>query len=162
MSIQIQPDGLAIFDHLTAELPSLLERLLEAPAVPASAHGKPPAIAAIYLFSKDDHPIYVGQTRNLRRRLGEHTNPLAKNNKASFAFNLAKEVAKDAGVDIARYRAQLEADEEFAGHFTAAKSRVSEMDVRFLGLEDPITRSVLEIYASLTLDTMVFNKFETH
>jgi len=66
------------------------------------------------------------------------------------------------GVDIARYRAQLETDEEFADHFAAAKSRVSGMDVRFLGLEDPITRSVLEIYASLALDTLVFNKFETH
>jgi hypothetical protein len=66
------------------------------------------------------------------------------------------------GVNIARFRAQLEADEEFAAHFTAAKLRVSEMDVRFLRLEDPIARSVLEIYASLALDTMVFNKFETH
>lgn len=77
------------------------------------------------------------------------------------AFLLAKDKAEKAGVDTAQYRAQLEADQQFAGHFKAAKLRVSEMDVRFIELAGPIERSVFEIYASLALDTLVFNSFET-
>jgi hypothetical protein len=94
--------------------------------------------------------------------LKNHTNPLGKNNQATFAFLVAREEAEKAGVDTAQFRAQLEADRQFAGHFKAAKLRVSEMDVRFIELAGPIERSVFEIYAALALDTLVFNSFETH
>jgi hypothetical protein len=48
---------------------------------------------------------------------------------------------------VERFRAPLEAD-EFAAHFCAAKLRVADMDVRFIGLKDPIERSVFAIYAA--------------
>ncbi|HEY5053455.1 MAG TPA: GIY-YIG nuclease family protein [Solirubrobacterales bacterium] len=162
MSVQIHQPGIDLFDHVVTDLPLLLERLLAAPAAPVAAHSAIPNAPAIYLFSELDHAIYVGQTRVLRERLDNHTNPLGKNNKASFAFNVAKEEAARAGVDTARFRAQLEADQEFASHFQTAKLRVSEMDVRYIELADPIERSVFEIYAALALDTLVFNSFETH
>jgi hypothetical protein len=57
MSTQIHPDGVAVFDHLTAELPGLLDRLLAEPAAPASGHEEIPESAAIYLFSELDRPI---------------------------------------------------------------------------------------------------------
>ncbi len=162
MSVQIHQPGINVFDHLAAELPQLLGRLLAAPAVPVADHPAIPDAAGIYLFSELDHAIYVGQTRKLKQRLRNHTNPLGKNNQATFAFLLAKDEAEKAGVDTAQYRAQLEADRKFAAHFNAAKLRVSEMDVRFIELAGPIERSVFEIYASLALDTLVFNSFETH
>lgn len=162
MSIQIHQPGIDVFDHLTTELPQLLGRLLAAPAAPVAAHPAIPNTAGIYLFSELDHAIYVGQTRKLKQRLRNHTNPLGKNNQATFAFLLAKDEAENAGVNTAQYRAQLEADLQFAGHFKAAKLRVSEMDVRFIELAGPIERSIFEIYASLALDTLVFNSFETH
>lgn len=162
MSVQIHQPGIDVFDHLAVELPQLLGRLLAAPAAPVAIHPAVPDTAGIYLFSELDHAIYVGQTRKLKQRLRNHTNPLGKNNQATFAFLLAKDEAERAGVDTARYRAQLEADQQFAAHFKAAKLRVSEMDVRFIELAGPIERSVFEIYASLALDTLVFNSFETH
>jgi GIY-YIG catalytic domain len=162
VSIQIHQPGVDVFDHLTAELPQLLGCLLAAPAAPVDAHPAIPSTAGIYLFSELDHAIYVGQTRKLKQRLRNHTNPLGRNNQATFAFLLAKDEAEKAGVNTVQYRAQLEADQQFAGHFKAAKLRVSEMDVRFIELAGPIERSVFEIYASLALDTLVFNSFETH
>lgn len=162
MSLRIHQPGIDVFDHLVAELPHLLDRLLAAPAAPVAEHTVIPDAAGIYLFSELDHAIYIGQTRKLKQRLRNHTNPLAKNNKATFAFLLAKDQAEQAGVDINQFRAQLEVDQEFVGHFKDAKLRVSEMDVRFIELAGPIERSVLEIYASLALDTLVFNSFETH
>jgi hypothetical protein len=154
--------GLQVFESLVTELPNLLDRLLVAPAAKVADHDPIPEVAGIYLFSELDHAIYVGQTRKLRQRLRNHTNPLGKNNQATFAFLVAKDEAARAGVDTDLFRAQLEADRKFAGHFKAAKLRVSEMDVRFIELAGPIERSVFEIYASLALDTLVFNSFETH
>ena len=140
----------------------MLDRLLTAPAAPVADHSTIPEAPGIYLFSELDHAIYVGQTRKLRQRLKNHTNPLGKNNQATFAFLVAKGEAEKSGVDVGQFRTKLEADQQFAGHFQAAKLRVSEMDVRFVKLAGPIERSVFEIYASLTLDTLLFNSFETH
>ena len=154
--------GIQVFESLVDQLPDLLDRLLAAPAAKVADHAPIPEAAGIYLFSELDHAIYVGQTRKLRQRLRNHTNPLGKNNQATFAFLLAKDEAAKAGVDIGLFRAQLEADRQFVEHFDAAKVRVSEMDVRFIELAGPIERSVFEIYASLALDTLVFNSFETH
>jgi len=162
MSLNIHQPGVEIFDHLVAELPQLLDQLLEAPAAKVGEHPPIPEAPGIYLFSELDQAIYVGQTRKLRQRLRNHTNPLGKNNSATFAFLVAKTEAEKAGVDIGQYREQLEADQEFADHFLTAKLRVSEMDVRFIELPGPIERSVFEIYAAMALDTRVFNSFETH
>lgn len=162
MSVVVHQPGIEVFDHLAAELPQLLEQLLTAPAAPVGEHLQIPNAPGIYLFSEFDHAIYVGQTRKLRQRLKNHTNPLGKNNQATFAFLLAKAEAEKAGLEIAQFRAQLEADRQFAEHFQAAKLRVSKMDVRFIELAGPIERTVFEVFASLALDTLVFNSFETH
>lgn len=106
--------GIDIFDHLVADLPQLLARLITAPPAPVAEHEQIPNVPGIYLFSELDHAIYVGQTRILRDRLGNHTNPLGKNHQATFAFNVAKDEAAKAGIDTAKFRAQLEADQEFA------------------------------------------------
>lgn len=162
MSVQVHQPGIEVFAHLYSDLPQLLDRLLAASAAPVGDHPQIPLAPGVYLFSELDHAIYVGQTRKLRNRLKNHTNPLGKNNQATFAFLLAKAEAEKAGVDTKQFRAQLEADQQFARHFQLAKLRVSEMDVRFIELAGPIERSVFEIYASLALDTLLFNSFETH
>lgn len=162
MAIAIHRPGIQVFEHLATDLPRLLDDLLAAPAAKVGRHPQIPEAAGIYLFSELDHAIYVGQTRKLRQRLRNHTNPLGKNNQATFAFLIAKADAGKAGVDVNMFREQLEANEDFLSHFEAAKLRVSEMDVRWINLADPIERSVFEIYAALALDTLVFNSFETH
>jgi hypothetical protein len=162
LAIDIHQSGVEIFDRVAADLPRLLDLLLAAEAAPVAQHEVIPNTPGVYLFSEQSKPIYVGQTRKLRERLGNHTNPLGKNNQATFAFLVAKAEARNAGVDIMQFRAQLEADQQFAEHFQAAKLRVSEMDVRFTEIPGPIDRSLFEIYAALALDTLVFNSFETH
>lgn len=140
----------------------LLAELLSAPAARTADHPEVPKSPGIYLFSKDGKALYVGQTRNLRARLRNHTNPLSRENQASFAFLVAKAEAVKAGVDVGRTRKILEADEAFAEHFREAKLGVAEMDVRFIELEGAIERTLFEVYASLALDTLLYNSFETH
>lgn len=104
----------------------------------------------------------VGQSRKLRSRLKNHTRLGSKNNEATFAFLVAKTDAEQAGVDTKRYREVLEQDKDFISHFDGAKSRVAEMQVRYLLLDGPSERSLFEIYAAMALDTLVYNSFETH
>ena len=46
--------------------------------------------------------------------------------------------------------------------FTEAKERVSKMSVRVIPIDDPITQTLFEVYASMALDTMEYNYFDTH
>lgn len=121
-----------------------------------------PGTPGIYLFGDDDGPVYVGQTRNLRTRLRQHTSPQSKQNQASFAFNLAKRDANLADVPVTATRVALQIEERFAAHFAAAKAQVAEMRVQWIELEDPIERTLFEMYAALALVTTEFNSFETH
>lgn len=139
----------------------LLAQLLAAPVARRDEHGPIPEVPGIYLFS-DDKPVYVGQTRNLRTRLRNHTTAKATENQASFAFLIGKVEAELAGIDLKRTRKVLEADPHFAEHFRQAKARVAKMNVRWIELDDPIERTLFEIYAALALDTVAFNSFETH
>jgi len=80
---------------------------------------------------------------------------------ATFAFRLAMEDAKRAGLNIKRRRAELEVDPEFRSFFSDAKHRVSNMTVQYVEVDDPIEQSLLEVYAAESLATP-YNSFETH
>jgi hypothetical protein len=59
-------------------------------------------------------------------------------------------------------RITIEADTEFATYFRLAREEIAKMDVQYIQLDDPIERTLFEIYAALTLATDEFNSFETH
>ena len=155
-------DGLARWRAFAEELPRLLDALWNAPSYPRLKHPAVPRTAGLYVFVENGRPMYVGQTRNLGRRLGEHCRAASRENQASFAFNLARESAKLAGVAMVGYRKALAADPAFAEHFKAAKVRVATMEVRFIELDNPELRTVFEVYGSLALGTEAYNSFETH
>lgn len=154
--------GQALFHKMVDELPALLDRLSSAPAKTVGDHTDIPEKAGIYLFSEGVTPIYIGQTRNLRARLRQHTSSSSRENQASLAWRIALAEAKDAGHAVSGTRKELEADELFATHFRSAKERVAAMDVRFIELDDPVIRTVFEIYAARALGTDEFNSWETH
>lgn len=154
--------GQALFHAMVDDLPKLLEQLASAPAKTATAHNGIPEKPGSYRFREGVNPIYVGQTRNLRLRLRQHTSPSSREYQAALAWRIALREAAEAGHPVAGTRKDLEADAEFAEHFRAAKKRVSEMDVQFIELDDPVTRTVFEVYAARALGTDEFNSWETH
>lgn len=164
-SQRVLKDGLAAFGALVDGLRPLLDRLIAAPACPRLEHGRGrvPKRPGVYLFSEPDgRPLYVGQSRNLNLRLGQHCQPGSGLDKASFAFNLAKREASAAGVLPEGFRAEVERHEDFAAHFDAAKERVAAMPVQFTLATNPHLRKVFEVYATVVLDTHEFNRHETH
>ncbi len=154
--------GQAVFDGLVETLPELLDALTAAPVATVSAHSEIPAAPGIYLFSEEVNPIYVGNTRNLRNRLRQHTSMTSRENQAALAWRIAVSEAADAGHPVAGTRKNLEADPEFAEHFTKAKERVAAMAVQFVVIDDPVSRTIFEVYAAQVLGTDEFNEWETH
>lgn len=162
MSTTPPDDGRATFAAAVDQMEPLLVALQHAPRYPLLSHPEVPKVPGIYLFSEGGVPIYVGQSRNLRNRLKQHTGDKSTHFSASFAYNIAKGQAATAGMNTKRTRAQLSNDPEFAALFTATRVRVREMDVQFIEVDDPIVRTMFEMYVAVILDTAEFNSFETH
>ena len=148
-------------DELWSHMRGLLANLRDAPRAP-HAPGAVPSVPGIYLFSDRGRYRYVGQTRNLRERLGQHTRPSGTHYSATLAFLLAVERAKEKGLKVdGRLRAVIQHDPEFVPYFARAKADVASWDVQFIRVEDPLIRTVFEVYVHIELATDL-NSFETH
>ena len=117
----------------------------------------------IYAFYHEGRAVYVGRTRNLRRRLSEHGRVGSSHYSASFAFLRARHAAEAAGhtASLAGLtRPDLAQHEVFGPLFVAEKSIVAGMTLRWVAVPDAVTQALLEVYAALELGTP-FNSFET-
>ncbi|MDO9410082.1 hypothetical protein [Patulibacter sp.] len=162
MTATFSDGGQASFAEAVAQMEPLLVDLQAAPAFPFLSHPEVPRARGIYLFSEHGAPAYVGQTRNLRSRLRQQTGEKSTHFSASFAYRIAEADAAASGMDVKRTRAALSSDPAFAELFTATRSRVHDMDVQFIEVDDPIVRTMFEMYVALTLNTVEYNSFETH
>jgi predicted GIY-YIG superfamily endonuclease len=151
------------FKQYVESLDPSFERLMGMSPVKMSAIPKRLPDKCVYLFSEGDQTLYVGRTRRLRQRLRQHSNAGAKHNQAVFAFRLARETTGrlTAAYSVVGSRAALSADASFAEAFARAKSRVRNMDLRFVEESDPLRQALLEIYVSVVLGTK-YNDFDTH
>jgi len=152
------------FSEVIESLHTSYERLI---ALAPSSEGKLPRnmpLSGVYLFSENGKPLYVGRSRNMRRRYGLHTRPSAQHNQASFAFLLARE---SLGMTCASYkpgktsRVGLSENSDFVREFKQAKSRIRSMDYRFVEETEATRQALLEIYCSVSLGTP-YNDFCTH
>lgn len=152
----------ANFQTIIDTLPSLLDRLKKSPALLRDELQNIPQ-KGIYVFYEKGKPIYVGRSKSMKNRLKQHMmQKSAGHNSASFAFNIAKRDAHKKGVNIRKWRAELEKNEIFKQLFSQAKERVSHMRVRCVAISDPNMQAIFEIYASLALKTTKYNTFDTH
>jgi hypothetical protein len=147
-----------------AKLDVVLNNLLEAPKRPRADHDVIPQQPGLYLFSDaTGKPIYVGQSRNIRGRLGDHCRPSSPETAASFAFNIAKREAAGRSIEIAgSHRRALSQRKDFKELFDDAKAQVALMPVQFVVEPHADLRTVFEVYATYALGTQAYNTFETH
>jgi hypothetical protein len=149
--------------EIQEQMTGLLDALLACEAHSRDTRPAAPKLAGVYLFTGAGVHRYVGRTRNFNRRFGEHVAPKSRQNKAAFAFNIAKSAAAADGFDISGSRESVEARPGFEPYFRAAKSRVRQMDFRFVEINDPAVSTIFEVYASVALHTEgEYNLFETH
>jgi hypothetical protein len=149
----VRSAGVAAFDDLVGRLEPLLEELWAAPAAPRFEHAKIPAAPGVYLFTRNDQPVNVGQAPDLRRRLADQCRPSSGHTKATLAFEIAKRAADREGVAVDGPPARLATSDDFAPYFVRAKEAVAELPVRFVEVESRELRALFEVYGSLALGT---------
>ena len=154
----------ASFSGYVSGLPTLLAKLQAcAPATRADISKQiPKNTPGIYAFYHDGQPVYVGRTRDLRRRLGEHGRVGSSHYSASFAFLRARRAAEAAGYVLAgKSRKTLSGEADgFQPFFAAEKTTVAGMTLRWVVVPEAVTQALLEVYAAPELGTP-FNSFET-
>jgi len=139
------------------------ERLVSMSPVSISTIPREVGECGIYLFSEGDLHLYVGRTRKFRQRMRNHSLPSSQHNQAVFAFRLARGATGklEAAYSGEGRRRELVNDQSFATAFANAKSRIRQMDLRFVEESDPLRQALLEIYVSVVLKTP-YNDFNTH
>lgn len=157
--------ALVRFREIERRLPSLLDELLDCRAYRRDERPAVPADEGVYLFSEEGVHRYVGRTRHVNRRLGQHIWESSGENSAPFAFNIAKTEANRAGAgnEFVGTRAEVAAHPDFEPYFLTAKQRIRAMDFRFVKVSEPATAAIFEVYAAIALATDgEFNLFDTH
>lgn len=149
----IRSAGVAAFDDVIARLEPLLTELWDAPAAPRGEQGSIPTAPGVYLFTRHDEPVHVGQALDLRRRLAEQCRPSSSHTKATLAFDIARRAASREGIDVDGPPARLATSDPFVPYFARAKEAVASLPVRFLEVESSELRAVFEVYAGLALGT---------
>ncbi|MEW4402075.1 GIY-YIG nuclease family protein [Agrobacterium tumefaciens] len=120
--------------------------------------------SGIYMFSENGNSLYVGRTRDVRKRYGQHTRQSSGHDGAPFAFKLARETTGFLKSDYRpgeTSRAGLLLKPEFASAFAQAIERIRRMEFRFVGEADPTRQCLLEVYVSVVCGSP-YNDFDTH
>ncbi|NEJ17633.1 hypothetical protein GR211_32340 [Rhizobium leguminosarum] len=116
------------------------------------------------MFSEGGNSLYVGRTRDVRKRYGQHTRRSSGHNSAPFAFKLARETTGFLKSDYRpgeTSRAGLLLKPEFASAFADAIERIRRMEFRFVEEADPTRQCLLEVYVSVVCGSP-YNDFDTH
>ncbi len=97
--MRLADGGLARFEALATRLPELLEQLRRSRPIGEGSGGAPDR-PGVYVLSEASIPMYVGQTRRLRRRLRQHGGRTSRQNQAVFAFAIARRQAANSGIAV--------------------------------------------------------------
>ena len=157
-----QASGTDEVKRVVDQLEPLLARLTGAPKAKLSSSPSIPTAPGVYLFSDGPNPIYVGQARDLHERLAQQTAPLSTEDSAPLAFGLALVEAEAQGLGVTGTRKEIAEQPEFEPLLRDARRRVADMNVQYIELDDPVTRSIFEVYAARALGTDEFNSRGTH
>ena len=122
---------------------------------------RPMPLRGVYLFSDGERHLDVGRTNTLRKRLKNHCRPGSTHFLATFAFRLAREATGNlrASYTAKGSRAALLLDPAFAQAFLDAKSRLRQLQVRYVEEAGTIRQCLLEVYVAFVLNA-VYNDFD--
>jgi hypothetical protein len=148
------------FDELVKNVKMLHQRLMDMPPV---TRDKPEQCSypGVYLFSVGEFHLYVGRSKNVRKRIQQHTRPSSKD--APLAFLLARKMT---GIMKPSYhrkkdsRKLLLKNPTFNAAYAEAKQEIRKMTIRHVETADTTTQALLEIYTATELDAE-YNEFRT-
>ncbi len=139
----------------------------------------------IYVFYKNDNPMYVGRSNSLRTRIQTHSRARAVSASAAFAFILTRDnyciwkgpcwwepalqmgPNKKATIEIGSLTKEVILTKEkllkgeILQDFNLQKKRISKMQVRVVEVRDQYEQAMFEVYAAYALKTR-YNDFSNH
>ena len=115
----------------------------------------------IYMFSEGNRNLYVGRTkRKIKDRLKDH---ISRADDCPFAWLIAREKTGEtkASYKQSGSRKNLLSRPYFKSAYEEAKKQIREMDIRYVGENNPIKQALLEIYVAVVANAK-YNDFNTH
>ncbi len=109
-----------------------------------------------YVFLDLGIPVYVGISRGVIKRLIQHLN-YDSHYSASLVYRMTSEEYPHE-----MKRDQAMKDNQFRAAFFAVQSRLRQMTVAFIEIENDLELYLFEVYAAMKLDTDKWNTFRTH
>ncbi|MEP1229430.1 MAG: hypothetical protein ABJG88_02020 [Litorimonas sp.] len=160
MSIDLDPK----FSIYLKDLEVKKNALVQSKCIASKKDLPPNKTKGVYYFAENNVPLYVGRSNDIKDRYGRHCNQGATDNQAAFAFKLAREATGfvDASYKSGPFtRKGLMKNPDFIKAFNKAKSRLREMEFRFVVENDPLKQCLLEIYCATCLNAK-YNDFDNH
>ena len=150
------------FRQLVETLEAKRRELLEMqPVTTASDIPSNTPTGGVYLFSEGEKHLYAGRTKlrisvRVRNQFGRNPNA------ASFPWLIARRTTgRQATYRRGESRAVLLEEPDFRKAYEDARTRIRNMDVRYVSEPDPVRQTLLEIYVAVATDAE-YNDFDTH
>ena len=118
--------------------------------------GRPVDFPGCYVFLDAGRPVYVGISRGVIKRLIQHLN-FESHYSTSLVYRMASEEYPHE-----MRRDQAMKDDQFRAVFLAAQTRLREMKIAFIEVDNDLELYLFEVYAAMKLDTDTWNTFRTH
>ena len=114
----------------------------------------------VYVFyGPDGSALYVGRTRDLFKRIRQHTRASSKD--APFGWLLAREeTGQHTNYQPEKSRKALLKNQDFVAAFRRAKNEIASMKVAFVVVRNDTVQCLLEVFATVSLKAR-FNSFRT-
>jgi hypothetical protein len=111
-----------------------------------------PNAQACYVFADDQRAIYVGITKNLRRRIFDHIGD--DPSRANLALRIT---AKNSAVPLR----QIKLAPNFSEIFSNTQHYLKLCRLSWIEVPDAMSLYLIEPYVAMKLDTHEYNKFDT-
>jgi predicted GIY-YIG superfamily endonuclease len=118
--------------------------------------GRPKDFSGCYVLVEKGQPFYVGISRKVVSRLTQHVKGKTHSD-ASLAYAMACHCCEHS-----MRRAKAMADKVFLAAFEQERTRIRNMDVAVIEIDNPVELYLFEVYAALELRTATHNTFRTH
>ena len=116
----------------------------------------------VYVFYENGKPLYVGRSNTVKKRLKQHSYESSKHYSAQFAYKLANEMYKEKSGSTERVtRKDREQTLRNEGFMPNAITRIKQMDILVVEIEDQPKQALFELYAVVALKPK-YNDLSTH
>ena len=158
---QATEGGQALFHAMVDDLPRLLEQLAGAPAKTVAAHNGIPEKPGIYLFREGVNPSTSGSHATCDSGSPAH-GAIGAREPSSIGLADRAQGCEGRRTSNGGHPQRPRSGRRVRRTLPRGEETRRRDGLRFIEIDDPVTRTVFEVYAARALGTDEFNSWETH